>query len=95
MAKFDSQYPEQVTLEAGDTILIAASQDGSIMKVSFDTLAKCLQLYLNIVDDRLSSTSEHPVQNKVITEEIIEQKRLNNIILSEIDDLQTQVKAAL
>lgn len=72
MAKFDSQYPEQVTLEAGDTILIAASQDGSIMKVSFDTLAKSLQLYLNIVDDRLSLTSEHPVQNKVITAELQE-----------------------
>lgn len=72
MAKFDSQYPEQVTLEAGDTILIAASQDGSIMKVSFETLAKSLQLYLNIVDDRLSLTSEHPVQNKVITAELQE-----------------------
>ena len=72
MAKFDSQYPEQVTLEAGDTILIAASQDGSVMKVSFDTLAKSLQLYLNIVDDRLSLTSEHPVQNKVITAELQE-----------------------
>ena len=72
MAKFDLQYPEQVTLEAGDTILIAASQDGSVMKVSFDTLAKSLQLYLNIVDDRLSLTSEHPVQNKVITAELQE-----------------------
>ena len=72
MAKFDSQYPEQVTLEAGDTILIAAGQDGRIMKVSFDTLAKSLQLYLNIVDDILSLTSEHPVQNKVITAELQE-----------------------
>jgi len=70
--KFDSQYPEQVTLEAGDMLLIAASQDGKIMKVSFETLAKSIQLYLNIVDDSLSFTSEHPVQNKVVTAKLKE-----------------------
>ena len=70
MAKFDSQYPEQIYPENGDKILIAAAQDGKIMALPFGTVMAYIQKYLNQIDDALSATSLHPVQNRVITQAI-------------------------
>lgn len=70
MAKFDSQYPVQVSPESGDKILIAAAQDGKIMALPFGTVMAYIQKYLNEIDDELSLTSLHPVQNRVITQAI-------------------------
>ena len=67
MAKFDSQYPEQVSPEEGDKFLIASEQDGEIMSLQFGTVIKSIEKQLNQVDDKLSTTSLKPVQNKVIT----------------------------
>jgi len=82
MAKFDSQYPVQVSPEMGDKILIAAAQDGSIMALPFSAVMAYIQKYLNEIDDELSLTSLHPVQNKVIT------KAINDILaqLQPVDD---------
>ncbi len=82
MAKFDSQYPEQVSPEMGDKILIAAAQDGNIMALPFSVVMAYIQKYLNEIDDELSITSLHPVQNKVIT------KAINDILaqLQPVDD---------
>lgn len=82
MAKFDSQYPLQVSPEMGDKILIAAAQDGSIMALPFGAVMAYIQKYLNEIDDELSITSLHPVQNKVIT------KAINDILaqLQPVDD---------
>ena len=82
MAKFDSQYPVQVSPEMGDKILIAAAQDGSIMALPFSAVMAYIQKYLNEIDDELSITSLHPVQNKVIT------KAINDILaqLQPVDD---------
>lgn len=70
MALFDSQYPVQVSPENGDKILIAAAQDGKIMALPFGTVMAYIQKYLNQIDDELSITSLHPVQNRVITQAI-------------------------
>jgi hypothetical protein len=70
MAKFDSQYPVQLAPEGGDKILIAAAQDGSIMALPFSAVMAYIQKYLNEIDDELSATSLHPVQNRVITKAI-------------------------
>lgn len=70
MAKFDSQYPLQISPEDGDKILIAAAQDGSIMALPFGVVMAYIQKYLNQIDDELSATSLHPVQNRVITQAI-------------------------
>jgi len=70
MAKFDSQYPVQISPEDGDKILIAASQDGKIMALPFGVVMAYIQKYLNQIDDELSPTSLHPVQNRVITKAI-------------------------
>ena len=70
MALFDSQYPVQVSPENGDKILIAAAQDGKIMALPFGTVMAYIQKYLNQIDDELSITSLHPVQNRVITKAI-------------------------
>ena len=70
MALFDSQYPVQVSPENGDKILIAAAQDGKIMALPFGTVMAYIQKYLNQIDDELSTTSLHPVQNRVITQTI-------------------------
>jgi len=70
MAKFDSQYPVQISPEDGDKILIAASQDGKIMALPFGVVMAYIQKYLNQIDDKLSPTSLHPVQNRVITKAI-------------------------
>jgi len=70
MAKFDSQYTVQTSPENGDKILIASAQDGSIMALPFGIVMSYIQKYLNQVDDELSTTSEHPLQNKVITQVI-------------------------
>lgn len=70
MAKFDSQYPVQISPEMGDKILIAAAQDGSIMALPFSAVMAYIQKYLNEIDDELSATSLHPVQNRVITQAI-------------------------
>lgn len=70
MAKYDSQYPVQVSPENGDKILIAAAQDGKIMALPFGTVMAYIQKYLNQIDDELSITSLHPVQNRVITQAI-------------------------
>lgn len=70
MAKFDSQYPLQISPEGGDKILIAAAQDGSIMALPFGRVMEYIQKYLNQIDDELSATSLHPVQNRVITQAI-------------------------
>ena len=45
-------------------------QDGEIMWITYKTLLNNIQMFLNVIDDELSSTSTHPVQNKVITEAI-------------------------
>lgn len=70
MALYDSQYPVQVSPENGDKILIAAAQDGKIMALPFGTVMAYIQKYLNQIDDELSITSLHPVQNRVITQAI-------------------------
>lgn len=70
MAKFDSQYPVQLAPEGGDKILIAAAQDGSIMALPFSAVMAYIQKYLNEIDDELSTTSLHPVQNRVIAKAI-------------------------
>jgi len=70
MAKFDSQYPVQVSPENGDKFLIAAAQDGQIMALPFGAIMAYIQKYLNEIDDELSTTSLHPVQNSVITKAI-------------------------
>ena len=70
MSKFDSQYPVQISPEDGDKILIAASQDGKIMALPFGVVMASIQKYLNQIDDELSPTSLHPVQNRVITQAI-------------------------
>ena len=70
MAQFDSQYPVQISPEDGDKILIASAQDGNIMALPFSVVMSYIQKYLNQIDDALSTTSEHPVQNKVITQAI-------------------------
>ena len=70
MAKFDSQYPLQISPEDGDKILIAAAQDGSIMALPFGRVMEYIQKYMNEIDDELSLTSLHPVQNRVITQAI-------------------------
>lgn len=70
MAKFDSQYPLQISPEGGDKILIASAQDGSIMALPFGAVMAYIQKYLNQIDDELSATSLHPVQNRVITQAI-------------------------
>ena len=70
MAKFDSQYPVQISPEDGDKILIAAAQDGSIMALPFGRVMEYIQKYMNEIDDELSPTSLHPVQNRVITQAI-------------------------
>lgn len=70
MALYDSQYPVQVSPENGDKILIAAAQDGKIMALPFGTVMAYIQKYLNQIDDELSITSLHPVQNRVITKAI-------------------------
>lgn len=70
MALYDSQYPVQVSPENGDKILIAAAQDGKIMALPFGTVMAYIQKYLNEIDDELSITSLHPVQNRVITQVI-------------------------
>ena len=82
MAQFDSQYPVQVSPEMGDKILIAAAQDGSIMALPFGAVMAYIQKYLNEIDDELSITSLHPVQNRVIT------KAINDILaqLQPVDD---------
>ena len=70
MAQFDSQYPVQVSPEGGDKILIASAQDGRIMALPFSAVIAYIQKYLNEIDDELSPTSLHPVQNRVITQAI-------------------------
>ena len=70
MAKFDSQYPEQVSPENNDKFLIASEQDGKIMSLPFGGVLKYIQKYLNEIDDELSTTSLHPVQNRVIAKAI-------------------------
>ena len=82
MALYDSQYPVQVSPEMGDKILIAAAQDGSIMALPFGAVMAYIQKYLNEIDDELSITSLHPVQNKVVT------KAINDILaqLQPVDD---------
>ena len=70
MAKFDSQYPVQISPEDGDKILIAAAQDGKIMALPFGAVMAYIQKFLNQIDDELSATSLHPVQNRVITKAI-------------------------
>jgi len=70
MSKFDSQYPVQISPEDGDKILIAAAQDGNIMALPFGVVMAYIQKYLNQIDDELSTTSLHPVQNRVITQAI-------------------------
>lgn len=70
MAKFDSQYPVQISPESGDKILIAAAQDGKIMALPFGAVMAYIQKYLNEIDDELSLTSLHPVQNRIITQAI-------------------------
>lgn len=82
MAKFDSQYPVQLSPEDGDKILIAAAQDGKIMALPFGAVMAFIQKFLNQIDDELSATSLHPVQNRVIT------KAINDILaqLQPVDD---------
>ena len=70
MAKFDSQYPVQISPEDGDKILIAAAQDGKIMALPFGAVMAYIQKFLNQIDDELSAASLHPVQNRVITKAI-------------------------
>lgn len=70
MAKFDSQYPVQLSPENGDKILIASEQDGKIMALPFGAVMAFIQKFLNQIDDELSATSLHPVQNRVITKAI-------------------------
>ena len=70
MAKYDSQYPVQISPEMGDKILIAAAQDGQIMALPFGKVMEYIQKYLNEIDDELSITSLHAVQNRVITHAI-------------------------
>lgn len=70
MAKFDSQYPVQLSPENGDKILIASEQDGKIMALPFGAVMAFIQKFLNQIDDELSVTSLHPVQNRVITKAI-------------------------
>lgn len=70
MAKFDSQYPVQVAPEEGDKFLITSVRDGRIMAVTLQTLKSQILFYLGVIDTALSNTSEHPVQNKVITQEL-------------------------
>lgn len=70
MAKFDSQYPVQLSPENGDKILIASEQDGKIMALPFGAVMAFIQKFLNQIDDELSLTSLHPVQNRVITKAI-------------------------
>ncbi len=70
MAKFDSQYPVQLSPENGDKILIASEQDGKIMALPFGAVMAFIQKFLNQIDDELSATSLHPVQNRVITQAI-------------------------
>lgn len=70
MAKFDSQYPVQLSPENGDKILIASEQDGKIMALPFGAVMAYIQKFLNQIDDELSLTSLHPVQNRVITKAI-------------------------
>ena len=70
MAKFDSQYPVQLSPENGDKILIASEQDGKIMALPFGAVMAYIQKYLNEIDDELSLTSLHPVQNRIITQAI-------------------------
>lgn len=66
MAKFDSQYPEQIAPEENDKLLIASGQDGNIMSLRYSTLISQIQHDLDIVDNELSESSIHPVQNKTI-----------------------------
>ena len=82
MAKYDSQYPVQISPEMGDKILIAAAQDGQIMALPFGKVMEYIQKYLNEIDDELSITSLHAVQNRVIT------KAINDILaqLQPVDD---------
>lgn len=70
MAQFDSQYPVQVSPEGGDKILITSAQNGSIMALPFGVVMAYIQKYLNQIDDELSPTSLHPVQNRIITQAI-------------------------
>ena len=70
MAKFDSQYLVQISPESGDKLLIAAAQDGKIMALPFGAVMAYIQKYLNEIDDELSLTSLHPVQNRIITQAI-------------------------
>lgn len=70
MAKFDSQYPVQISPEDGDKILISAGQDGKIMALPFCAIMAYIQKFINHIDDELSLTSLHPVQNKVIAQAI-------------------------
>ena len=67
MAKFDSQYAVQIAPEDGDKILIAAAQGGAIMALPYGVIKSQLQKLLNSIDDELSLTSLHPVQNRIIT----------------------------
>ena len=70
MAKFDSQYPELLQAEEGDMLLIVSQSDGKVMKISLATLKEQVQHHLDVIDEQLSITSDHPVQNKVITEAV-------------------------
>lgn len=96
MAKFDSQYPEQVSPEEGDKFLIASEQDGEIMSLQFGTVIKSIEKQLNQVDDKLSTTSLKPVQNKVITMAINEiqtelQSAAKEATLESVQSLVNQV----
>lgn len=70
MAKFDSEYPVQISPENGDKILITSAQDGKIMALPFSVVMAHIQKHINEIDDELSPTSLHPVQNRIITQVI-------------------------
>lgn len=56
MAKFDSQYPEQLHPEGDDVFLIASSEDGSIMTLRYKTIMEELA---RRVEPDLMTDAEH------------------------------------
>ena len=56
MAKFDSQYPEQLYPEGDDNFLIASAEDGSIMSLKYKTVMDELS---SRVEPTLMTDAEH------------------------------------
>lgn len=56
MAKFDSQYPEQLQPEGDDAFLIASSADRNIMSIKFKTI---VDVIAGRMEPELMTDAEH------------------------------------